>query len=158
MLSVPSYQSSSSEQYLWHKSLGSGNQRELDLIEHFSRNEARMNDEISSRKSCITVADFQENIYKVDVTGATISSASSISLLHQYCSKLPRDEYDLILNFTWYFCFFFLITIYSVLCYLLVAFAFGTYIFMVLHDLFSFCFACFVGISAPSRSSSTLMT
>ncbi|KAM3337085.1 dicer-like protein 4 isoform X1 [Capsicum galapagoense] len=71
----------------------SGNQRELDLIEHFARNEARMNDEITSRKSCTTVADFQENIYKVDITGATISSASSISLIYHYCSKLPRDEY-----------------------------------------------------------------
>lgn len=70
-----------------------GNQRELDLIEHFTRSEAQMNDEISSRKSLTTVADFQENIYKVDMTGATISSASSISLLHHYCSKLPRDEY-----------------------------------------------------------------
>ncbi|XP_060171899.1 dicer-like protein 4 isoform X2 [Lycium barbarum] len=71
----------------------SGNERELELIQHFTRNEARMNEEISSRKSCTTVADFQENIYKVDVTGATISSASSISLVHHYCSKLPRDEY-----------------------------------------------------------------
>ncbi|XP_075077543.1 dicer-like protein 4 isoform X1 [Nicotiana tabacum] len=71
----------------------SDNQRELNLIEHFSRNEARMNDEISSKKSCTTVIDFQENIYKVDMTGATISSASSISLLHHYCSKLPRDEF-----------------------------------------------------------------
>ncbi|CAN4113157.1 unnamed protein product [Withania somnifera] len=71
----------------------SGNQRELELIEHFARNEARMDDEISSRKSCTIVADFQENTYKVDVTGATISSSSSISLLHHYCSKLPRDEY-----------------------------------------------------------------
>lgn len=71
----------------------SGNQRELELIEHFARNEARMDDEISSRKFCTTVADFQENTYKVDVTGAIISSSSSISLLHHYCSKLPRDEY-----------------------------------------------------------------
>ncbi|KAK4369861.1 hypothetical protein RND71_009336 [Anisodus tanguticus] len=71
----------------------SGNQRELELIEHFARNEARMNDEITSRKSCTTVADFQENVYEVDTTGATISSASSISLLHHYCSKLPHDEY-----------------------------------------------------------------
>lgn len=71
----------------------SDNQKELDLIEHFERNEAQMNDEISSRKSCTAVADFQENIYKVDMTGATISSAASISLVHRYCSKLPRDEY-----------------------------------------------------------------
>lgn len=100
MLFVLSYQSSSSEQYLSHKPLGSDNQKELDLIEHFERNEAQMNDEISSRKSCTAVADFQENIYKVDMTGATISSAASISLVHRYCSKLPRDEYDLVLNFT----------------------------------------------------------
>ncbi|XP_010323151.2 dicer-like protein 4 isoform X1 [Solanum lycopersicum] len=70
-----------------------GNQRELDLIEHFTRSEAQMDDEISSRKSRTTVPDFQENIYKVDMTGATVSSALSISLLHHYCSKLPHDEY-----------------------------------------------------------------
>ncbi|GMH30664.1 hypothetical protein Nepgr_032507 [Nepenthes gracilis] len=37
--------------------------------------------------------DFEEKIYSVDSTGATISSQSSISLLHHYCSKLPHDEY-----------------------------------------------------------------
>lgn len=59
-----------------------------------------MNEEIMSRKSSGAFSDFNEKTYKVDVTGATISSASSISLLHRYCSKLPHDEYDLYI-----FCF-----------------------------------------------------
>ncbi|XP_012844161.1 PREDICTED: dicer-like protein 4 isoform X2 [Erythranthe guttata] len=71
----------------------SDNSREIDLIEHFKKDEAQMNEEISSRKSHLPVTDFVERTYKVDVTGATISSVSSVSLLHRYCSKLPHDEY-----------------------------------------------------------------
>lgn len=56
-----------------------------------------MNEEISLRKSSIPITSFEERTYKVDATGATISSIRSISLLHHYCSKLPRDEYDLTL-------------------------------------------------------------
>ncbi|XP_073150113.1 dicer-like protein 4 isoform X2 [Henckelia pumila] len=70
-----------------------GNPRELDLIEHFKKDEDRMNEEISSRKSHVTPTDFEERTYKVDSTGATISTVSSIALLHHYCSKLPHDEY-----------------------------------------------------------------
>ncbi|KAH6828797.1 dicer-like 4 [Perilla frutescens var. hirtella] len=70
-----------------------GNPRELNLIEHFKKDEAQMNEEISSRKSSILITDFEERTYKVDTTGATIGCVRSISLLHQYCSKLPHDEY-----------------------------------------------------------------
>ncbi|KAI3443972.1 hypothetical protein Pfo_000637 [Paulownia fortunei] len=70
-----------------------GNPRELNLIEHFKKDEAQMNGEISSRKSRLPITDFKERTYKVDITGATISSVSSVSLLHHYCSKLPHDEY-----------------------------------------------------------------
>lgn len=52
-----------------------------------------MNKEISSRTSQVQITDFEERTYKVDTTNATISSVSSISLLHHYCSKLPHDEY-----------------------------------------------------------------
>ncbi|CAK9179473.1 unnamed protein product [Ilex paraguariensis] len=71
----------------------SGNQKELDLIEHFKKGEDQMKEEIASRTTSATLVDFQERIYKVDSTGATISSGSSISLLHHYCSKLPHDEF-----------------------------------------------------------------
>lgn len=53
-----------------------------------------MNLEISSRQSHLQLNDFKEITYKVDVTGATISSVMSVSLLHHYCSTLLRDEYD----------------------------------------------------------------
>lgn len=71
----------------------SGNQKELDLIENFRNNEDRMNKEIASRTSSETFDSFEEQIYKVDLSGASISSGYSISLLHTYCSKLPHDEY-----------------------------------------------------------------
>nr|XP_043623396.1 dicer-like protein 4 isoform X2 [Erigeron canadensis] len=70
-----------------------GNQKELSLIQVFQKDEAQMNNEISSRTSMVTDVDFQEKTYKVDSTGAIISSGSSVSLLHRYCSKLPRDEF-----------------------------------------------------------------
>uniref|UniRef100_A0A5B7C289 Putative dicer-like protein 4 isoform X2 n=1 Tax=Davidia involucrata TaxID=16924 RepID=A0A5B7C289_DAVIN len=71
----------------------SGNQKELNLIKNFQRDEDQMNEEIAVRTSTATFVDFEEKTYKVDSTGATISSGSSISLLHHYCSKLPHDEY-----------------------------------------------------------------
>ncbi|XP_047944446.1 dicer-like protein 4 isoform X1 [Salvia hispanica] len=70
-----------------------GNLKELGLIEHFKKDEALMNEEISLRKSSNQITSFEERTYKVDTTGATISSIMSISLLHHYCSKLPHDEY-----------------------------------------------------------------
>lgn len=62
-----------------------------------------MNEEISSRKNCETINYVEERTYKVESTGATISSTSSISLLHRYCSKLPHDEYGVILLVIWSF-------------------------------------------------------
>lgn len=56
--------------------------------------------EIASRKSTETFIGLEESIYKVDSSGASISSGYSISLLHQYCSKLPHDEYALVVNVT----------------------------------------------------------
>lgn len=66
------------------------------MIENFKKDEARMNFEISSRTSNEGFVNLEEKVYKVDVSGAAVSSAYSISLLHHYCSKLPHDEYDLI--------------------------------------------------------------
>lgn len=71
----------------------SGSQKELDLIESFRKDENQMNMEISSRTSKETFIGLEEKVYKVDITGASVSSAYSISLLHHYCSKLPHDEY-----------------------------------------------------------------
>ncbi|KAK2993669.1 hypothetical protein RJ640_009484 [Escallonia rubra] len=70
-----------------------GNQKELNLVGNLTKDEDQMNKEIASRKASVTSVDFEERTYKVDSTGATISSVSSVSLLHHYCSKLPRDEF-----------------------------------------------------------------
>ncbi|XP_050272142.1 dicer-like protein 4 isoform X2 [Quercus robur] len=71
----------------------SGNQKEVDLIKDFQEDEDRMNMEIVNRTSNETFIGSEEKIYKVDSSGACISSGYSISLLHQYCSKLPCDEF-----------------------------------------------------------------
>ncbi|KAK3033196.1 hypothetical protein RJ639_036988 [Escallonia herrerae] len=71
----------------------SGNQKELNLVGNLTKDEDQMNKEIASRKASVTFVDFEERTYKVDSTGATISSGSSVSLLYHYCSKLPRDEF-----------------------------------------------------------------
>ncbi|GAA0157583.1 hypothetical protein LIER_14823 [Lithospermum erythrorhizon] len=70
-----------------------GNQSEINLIERFNRDEERMNAEVASREARAVVTEFAERTYKVEKTGATISMVASVSLLHRYCSKLPRDEY-----------------------------------------------------------------
>jgi endoribonuclease Dicer len=57
-----------------------------------------MNIEICDRTSRETFDSIEEKIYKVQATGASITSGLSISLLQQYCSKLPHDEYALVQN------------------------------------------------------------
>ncbi|GAV83950.1 dsrm domain-containing protein/DEAD domain-containing protein/Helicase_C domain-containing protein/Ribonuclease_3 domain-containing protein/PAZ domain-containing protein/dsRNA_bind domain-containing protein [Cephalotus follicularis] len=71
----------------------SGNQKELDLIESFKKDEDRMNIEISARTSNEMFTGSEERMYKVDLSGASVSSGYSISLLHHYCAKLPHDEF-----------------------------------------------------------------
>ncbi|KAL5774848.1 hypothetical protein ACOSP7_012405 [Xanthoceras sorbifolium] len=71
----------------------SGNQRELDLIESFKRDENRMNREIATRTSSETFTTTEERLYIIDSSGACSSAGYSISLLHRYCSKLPHDKY-----------------------------------------------------------------
>lgn len=71
----------------------SGNEKELGLIDEFQKDENRMNREISSRSSNETFHSHEESIYRVASTGASITSGRSISLLHEYCTKLPHDEY-----------------------------------------------------------------
>ncbi|PIA45697.1 hypothetical protein AQUCO_01600137v1 [Aquilegia coerulea] len=69
------------------------NQNELNLIETFLSEEDRMNEEITCRTSRETYDVLEESNYRVPSTGASISATYSVSLLHRYCSKLPRDEY-----------------------------------------------------------------
>jgi endoribonuclease Dicer len=74
----------------------SGNEKELDIIAGFEKDEFRMNTEITVRTSSETHNIPVEKIFKVESSGASVSAAYGIQLLHQYCSKLPRDEYGLI--------------------------------------------------------------
>ncbi|XP_054806590.1 dicer-like protein 4 isoform X2 [Prosopis cineraria] len=71
----------------------SGNKKDMDLIECFKEDENRMNKEVAFRTSYDTHIIPEERIYKVISTGASVTSAYSVSLLHNYCSKLPHDEY-----------------------------------------------------------------
>ncbi|XP_045827560.1 dicer-like protein 4 isoform X3 [Trifolium pratense] len=71
----------------------SGNEKELDIIAGFEKDEFRMNMEIADRTSSETHSIPVERIFTVDSSGASVTAAYSISLLHQYCSKLPHDEF-----------------------------------------------------------------
>ncbi|CAI0395038.1 unnamed protein product [Linum tenue] len=75
--------------------VNSDNQNERDLIESFQEDEQRMNIEISCRTTDEKFDSPEESVYKVETSGACISSGYSISLLYHYCAKLPRDEYAL---------------------------------------------------------------
>lgn len=70
-----------------------GNQVHSNLLRGFEFGESIMNKEVLSRTSRDTFNNLEESIYKVNSSGASISTACSISLLHRYCSKLPRDAY-----------------------------------------------------------------
>ncbi|XP_028190186.1 dicer-like protein 4 isoform X5 [Glycine soja] len=71
----------------------SGNKKEIDVIDGFKEDEYRMNMEVTFRTSKETYIIPEERIFRIDSSGASVSSGYSISLLHQYCSKLPHDEY-----------------------------------------------------------------
>ncbi|KAL9263922.1 Dicer-like protein [Drosera capensis] len=71
----------------------SDNEKEKNIIDVFLKEAQQMNVDIMTREPREMIADFNEKVYKVKSTGATISVHSSVSLLHRYCSKLPHDEY-----------------------------------------------------------------
>ncbi|KAL5073501.1 hypothetical protein RYX36_012485 [Vicia faba] len=71
----------------------SGNEKELAIIDGFENDELRMNKEISVRTSSETHNIPVEKIFRVDSSGASVSAGYSVSLLHQYRSKLLHDEY-----------------------------------------------------------------
>ncbi|XP_078162667.1 dicer-like 4 isoform X3 [Carex rostrata] len=73
--------------------LEKGNQHDEKLIEDFKSAEIMMNSEIGFRSSEDTFDTLEETVYRVDTTGASISTGCSISLLYRYCGNLPRDKY-----------------------------------------------------------------
>lgn len=70
-----------------------GNIHDDKLLNDFMSGEDIMNKEVISRTSSDTFDNLEERTYKVDSTGASISTGCSISLLYRYCAKLPRDAY-----------------------------------------------------------------
>ncbi|KAF2934887.1 hypothetical protein DAI22_04g193100 [Oryza sativa Japonica Group] len=69
------------------------NQSHEKLLNGYIAGESIMNEEIDSRTSNDMFDCLEENIYQVDNTGASISTACSVSLLHCYCDNLPRDMF-----------------------------------------------------------------
>ncbi|KAJ3679169.1 hypothetical protein LUZ60_017180 [Juncus effusus] len=69
------------------------NQQHEKLIETYRSGENKMNNEIGKRTSSETFEPLEELTYKVESTGASISTGSSVSLLNRYCGNLPRDIY-----------------------------------------------------------------
>ncbi|XP_020599927.1 endoribonuclease Dicer homolog 4 isoform X2 [Phalaenopsis equestris] len=69
------------------------NLQDENLLGEFMSGEHAMNKEIVCRSSDAVFDNLDEAIYKVDLTGASISTACSVSLLHHYCAKLPRDKF-----------------------------------------------------------------
>lgn len=70
-----------------------GNLHDEKLLNDFMSGENIMNEEVISRTSGDTFDNLEETVYKVESTGASISTGCSISLLYRYCAKLPRDMY-----------------------------------------------------------------
>ncbi|XP_025824254.1 endoribonuclease Dicer homolog 4 isoform X2 [Panicum hallii] len=70
-----------------------GNQSQEKLVGDYITGESIMDQEINLRTSNDMFDCLEENIYRVNDTGASISTACSVSLLHCYCDNLPRDMF-----------------------------------------------------------------
>ncbi|KAG2567328.1 hypothetical protein PVAP13_7NG350064 [Panicum virgatum] len=70
-----------------------GNQSHEKLVGDYITGESIMDKEINWRSSNDMFDCLEENIYRVNDTGASISTAYSVSLLHCYCDNLPRDMF-----------------------------------------------------------------
>ncbi|RCV34474.1 hypothetical protein SETIT_7G162200v2 [Setaria italica] len=70
-----------------------GNQSQEKLLGDYITGESIMDKEVNLRTSNDMFDSLEENIYRVNNTGASISTACSVSLLHCYCDNLPRDRF-----------------------------------------------------------------
>jgi hypothetical protein len=70
-----------------------GNHSQEKLLNDYIDGEIIMNGEIDFRTSNDMFEYLEENTYQVNNTGASISTACSVSLLHRYCYNLPKDMY-----------------------------------------------------------------
>jgi endoribonuclease Dicer len=74
-----------------------GNVKQNDLISGIMRSKASMAEIASNREPEDSHPNFfpteEINEYHISSTGAKITTDSSISVLNQYCDKLPKDKY-----------------------------------------------------------------
>ncbi|KAL2544712.1 Endoribonuclease Dicer-like protein 3a [Forsythia ovata] len=73
-----------------------GNKKQIDQMFNIIRTEYSMTDKAINRDTdgSLTKASATKEVpaYLVEVTGASVTANSSISLVHRYCDKLPRDN------------------------------------------------------------------
>lgn len=63
---------------------------DIMLSEYYVQNFASCRDNITSFSDLPSEGKYS---YRVDSTGATVTADSSVSLIHKYCEKLPKDRY-----------------------------------------------------------------
>ena len=68
-----------------------GNHSLEKLLNDYIDGEGIMKGEIDLRTSDDVFDHLEEKSYRVEKTGASISTACSVSLLHRYCYNLPKD-------------------------------------------------------------------
>lgn len=99
-----------------------GNIKQRDRLFDVIRSEQSMADTTVSRDpdSCVLKACTlgTMNAYVVDITGASVTADSSVSLIHRYCEKLPSDKYGnaLLFPFAIHSCVFYNIIFHQILC------------------------------------------
>jgi hypothetical protein len=80
-----------------------GNVKQDDLISGIMRSKASMTGIASNREPEDSHPSFlpteEINEYHISKTGAKITTDSSISVLNQYCDKLPKDKYGDYISF-----------------------------------------------------------
>jgi len=74
-----------------------GNVKQNDLISALMKSKTSMAEIASNREPEDSHPSFfpteEINEYHISTTGAKITTDSSISVLYQYCDKLPKDKY-----------------------------------------------------------------
>ncbi|XP_073146735.1 endoribonuclease Dicer homolog 3 [Henckelia pumila] len=73
-----------------------GNNKQIDQVSYITKSEISMTHTAMNRDpdGCVEISDTNEEaVCSVNVTGASVTADSSISLIDRYCKKFPRDKY-----------------------------------------------------------------
>lgn len=77
-------------------SYGRGNETQKEQFLKISKSEPIMREEVITRKHMEshpnTIVQVPIEAYRVASTGASVSPATSVNLIHQFCNKLPSDK------------------------------------------------------------------